>query len=118
MQNVRTSMNLAIATDGTTSTQSSISWMSLGKVSTPQEGMAHKALVRLRRAFESDSTMPTTFLGLAITRAERKWDQASELCEIAVELNPKEIRFHLNLGEVYASAGLREKALDKLDHAP
>jgi hypothetical protein len=41
-----------------------------------------------------------------------------ELCEIAVELNPKEIQFHLNLGEVYASAGLREKALDKLDHDP
>jgi len=77
-----------------------------------------KALVRLRRAFESGSTMPTTFLGLAITRAQRKWDQASELCEIAVELNPKEIQFHLNMGEVYASAGLREKALDKLDHAP
>jgi hypothetical protein len=39
------------------------------------------------------------------------------LCEIAVQRNPKEIQFHLNLGEVYASAGLREKALDRLDHA-
>ncbi len=78
-----------------------------------------KALVRLRRAFESDkhNAYYSSFLGLAIARAQRKWDQASELCEIAVQLKPKEIQFHLNLGEVYALAGRREKALDKLDHA-
>ncbi len=78
-----------------------------------------KALVRLRRAFECDKHNPyfMSFLGLSIARAQRKWDQASELCEIAVQLKPKEIQFHLNLGEVYASSGLREKALDKLDNA-
>jgi tetratricopeptide (TPR) repeat protein len=78
-----------------------------------------KALVKLRRAFECDKHNPyyISFLGLAIARAQRNWHQASELCEIAVQLNPKEIQFHLNLGEVYASAGLREKALDKLDDA-
>jgi tetratricopeptide (TPR) repeat protein len=78
-----------------------------------------KALASLRRAFESDkhNAYYSSFLGLAIARAQRKWDQASELCEIAVQLKPKEIQFHLNLGEVYALAGRREKALDKLDHA-
>jgi tetratricopeptide (TPR) repeat protein len=78
-----------------------------------------KALVRLRRAYESDrhNAYYGSFLGLAIARAQRKWDQASELCEIAVQLKPKEVQFHLNLGEVYASAGMREKALDKLDYA-
>jgi tetratricopeptide (TPR) repeat protein len=78
-----------------------------------------KALVRLRRAFECDQHNPyyISFLGLSIARAQRKWDQASELCEIAVQLRPTEIQFHLNLGEVYAASGLREKALDKLDHA-
>jgi tetratricopeptide (TPR) repeat protein len=78
-----------------------------------------KALVRLRSAFESDKHNPyyISFLGLAIARAQRKWDQASEFCEIAVQLKPKEIQFHLNLGEVYALAGRREKALDKLDYA-
>jgi tetratricopeptide (TPR) repeat protein len=78
-----------------------------------------KALVRMRRAFECDKHNPyyISFLGLSIARAQRKWDQASELCEIAVQLRPTEIQFHLNLGEVYASAGLREKALDKLDDA-
>jgi tetratricopeptide (TPR) repeat protein len=78
-----------------------------------------KALPRLQRAFESDKHNPyyISFLGLSIARAQRKWDQACELCEIAVQLKPKEMQFHLNLGEVYASAGLREKALDKLDEA-
>jgi tetratricopeptide (TPR) repeat protein len=78
-----------------------------------------KALVSLQRAYESDkhNAYYSSFLGLAIARAQRKWDQASDLCEIAVQLKPKELQFHLNLGEVYASAGLREKALDKLDHA-
>jgi tetratricopeptide (TPR) repeat protein len=78
-----------------------------------------KALVRLRRAFECDKHNPyyLSFLGLSIARAQRKWEQAAELCEIAVQLRPKEIQFHLNLGEVYAAAGRREKALDKLDDA-
>jgi len=78
-----------------------------------------KALVRLKRAFESDkhNAYYSSFLGLAIARAQRKWDQASQLCEIAVQLKPKEIQFHLNLGEMYALAGRREKALDKLDYA-
>ena len=75
-----------------------------------------KALVRFKRAFESDkyNAYYISFLGLAIARAQRKWAQASDLCETA---NPKEIQFHLNLGEVYALAGRREKALDKLERA-
>ena len=78
-----------------------------------------KALARLRRAYECDKHNPyfMSFLGLSIARAQRKWDQASELCEMAVQLKPREIQFHLNLAEVYALAGLREKALDKLDYA-
>ena len=34
-----------------------------------------------------------------------------------MQVNPKEIQFHLNLGEVYALAGMREKALGKLERA-
>ena len=78
-----------------------------------------KAVVRLRRAVDCDKHNPyfMSFLGLSIARAQRKWEQASELCEMAVQLKPKEIQFYLNLGEVYAASGLREKALDKLDDA-
>src|SRR5579864_5559973 len=78
-----------------------------------------KALVKMRRAFEGDKRNPyyISFLGLSIARAERNWDYASELCETAVQLKRKEIKFHLNLVEVYALAGQREKALHKLDGA-
>ena len=78
-----------------------------------------KAVAKLRRAYECDKHNPyfMSFLGLSIARAQRKWDLASELCETAVRLNPKEIQFHLNLGEVYAASGMRERALDKLDDA-
>ena len=78
-----------------------------------------RALVKLQRAFDSDKRNAyfISFLGLAIARAQRKWDQASDLCEMAVQLKPKEIQFHLNLGEVYALAGRRARALDRLDRA-
>jgi len=78
-----------------------------------------RALVKLQFAFESDkrNAYYISFLGLAIARAQRKWDKASELCESAVQLNPKEVQFHLNLGEVYALAGQRERALYTLDQA-
>ncbi len=78
-----------------------------------------KALVRFRRAYECDKHNPfhLSFLGLSTARAIRKWEQAAELCELGVRLRPTEIQFHLNLAEVYALAGRREKALDKLDDA-
>jgi len=40
-----------------------------------------------------------------------------DLCETAVQFKRKEIKFHLNLIEVYALAGWHEKALRKLDNA-
>ena len=78
-----------------------------------------KAVVRLKLALESDKYNPyyISFLGLAIAHAEQKWVEASELCERAVQVRPKEIQFHLNLAEVCALAGQRAKALDTLDKA-
>ncbi len=113
-------MNLGLATERTTGT------VELDPMDEFREGVEllkneypQKALVRLRRAFDSDkhNAYYNSFLGLAIARAQRNWDRASELCEIALQLKRKEIQFHLNLGEVYALAGRREKALDKLDYA-
>jgi Flp pilus assembly protein TadD len=82
-----------------------------------KNGYPQKALLRLRRAFETEKHNPfyLSFLGLSIARAERKWDQACELCEIALQLRRQETQFYLNLAEVYASAGRRTKALDTLD---
>jgi Flp pilus assembly protein TadD len=84
-----------------------------------KNGYPQKALIHLRTAFESEKQNPfyLSFLGLSIARAQRKWDQAAELCEIAVQLRRSECQFHMNLAEVYALAGRREKALDTLDAA-
>jgi Flp pilus assembly protein TadD len=84
-----------------------------------KSGHPQRALVHMRTAFESQKHNPfyLSFLGLSIARAERKWDQAAELCEMAVQLSRNRCEFHLNLAEVYALAGRREKALDTLDAA-
>ena len=84
-----------------------------------KDGYAKKALVHFRRSYESEKLNPyyLSFFGLSIAHAERKWGQASELCELAVQLRRKEMQFHLNLADVYAAEGRREKALDTLDAA-
>jgi Flp pilus assembly protein TadD len=84
-----------------------------------KNGYAQNALAPLRRAFESEKRNPyyLSFLGLAMARAERKWDKASELCEIAVQLKRQEVQFHLNLAEVYQLSGRRTKAMEALDAA-
>ncbi|HTP43872.1 MAG TPA: hypothetical protein VMJ13_04870 [Candidatus Acidoferrum sp.] len=84
-----------------------------------KNGYPQKALVHMRTAFEYEKHNPfyLSFLGLSVARAERKWDHAAELCEIAVQLRRNECQFHLNLAEVYALAGRREKALDTIDSA-
>ena len=84
-----------------------------------KNGYAQSALAPLHRAFESEKRNPyyLSFLGLAVARAERKWDRAAELCETAVQLKRQEVQFHLNLAEVYQLAGRRTKSMDALDDA-
>jgi tetratricopeptide (TPR) repeat protein len=113
-------MNLGLAAERTASTAELDPMEAFKKgVELLKNGYPQKALLRLRRAYENDkhNAYYSSFLRLAIARAQRKWDRASELCEIAVQLKPNELQFYLNLTEVYAFAGLREKALDKLDYA-
>lgn len=84
-----------------------------------KNGYPQRALPRLRNAFEFEQRNPyyLSFLGLCIARAEKKWDRAAELCEIAVQLKRSEVQFHLNLAEVYQLAGRRSRAIDALDAA-
>ena len=110
---------LGIATQTTTSeSNDSLAEFKEG-VKLLKDDYPQKALVKLQSAFESDKHNPfyLSFLGVSIARAQQNWAQATELCEKAVELNPKEIQFHLNLAEVCALAGRREMALHKLDYA-
>ncbi len=84
-----------------------------------KNGYPQMALLRLRRAFECEKRNPyyLSFLGLSVARAERRWDQALEFCEIAVQLKRQEAQFRLNLAEVYQLAGRRVQAIDTLDAA-
>ena len=109
----------AVATETTTSTSD-------GSFSEFKEGVKllkndypQKALVKLQSAFDSDKNNPyyISFLGVSIARAQQNWSQATELCDRAVQLKPKEIQFYLNLAEVYALAGRRGMSLCKLDFA-
>ena len=78
-----------------------------------------KAVACLRRALECDKENPyyLSFLGVSISRVERNSAEAVKLCEAAIQRKRGEIQFHLNLADVYASAGLRESALHTLDRA-
>src|SRR5260370_15943146 len=116
----RTPMNIVSATERTTGTAEIDPVVEFKKgVELLKNEYPQKALVRLQRAFESHKHNPyyISFLGLSIARAQPKWDQTSEVCEITVQLKPKETQFQFNLGSVYASARLREEALAKLDEA-
>jgi tetratricopeptide (TPR) repeat protein len=112
-------MKLGLATEATTDTPLNPFVEFKEGVELLKNEYPQKALVKLQRAFEADKHNPyyISFLGLTIARAQRKWTQASDLCEMAVQLKPKEIQFHLNLGEVYALAGQRERSLRILDDA-
>ncbi|MGA9481450.1 MAG: tetratricopeptide repeat protein, partial [Candidatus Acidiferrales bacterium] len=84
------------------------------------KGGYHKnALPHLRRSVEMESSNPyyLSFLGVAISRSEKKWSEAVKLCETALQLKRKEMQMYLNLAEVYAAAGRRDSAIFTLDRA-
>ena len=112
-------MTLGLVTERTTGTESDHMVEFREGVELLKNEYPEKAVVKLQRAFEADRRNPyyISFLGLSIARAEQNWEQALDLCETAVQLKRKEIQFHMNLIEVCALAGLRDKALDKLDSA-
>jgi tetratricopeptide (TPR) repeat protein len=78
-----------------------------------------KAVVCFKQALECDKQNPyyLSFLGVSMARGERNLTEAVKLCEAAIQKKRGEIQFHLNLADVYASAGLRESALHTLDRA-
>jgi Flp pilus assembly protein TadD len=82
-------------------------------------GYPQQALLELKRCVEVDSTNPLylSFLGLAMARSEKKWMEATKLCEDALQLKRKELQLHLNLAEVYAVSGKRDSAIAVLDQA-
>lgn len=74
------------------------------------------ALRHMRRAVALDESKPHYFsyLGVAIALAEEKWATAELYCRTALRMKHGEARFHLNLAQVYLSAGRGHDALRTL----
>ena len=84
-----------------------------------RDGHPADAAECLRRALQMEKHNPyyLSFLGVSLARANKKWAEAVELCETALDLRRKEAQFYLNLAEVYISAGRRGDAVAVLDRA-
>ena len=84
-----------------------------------RDSRPYDAVDRFRAAADMEKNNPyyISFLGVALARAERNWNAATKLCELALGLKHNEPQFYLHLSEVYTSAGRREEALMTLDRA-
>ncbi len=74
------------------------------------------ALGHMRRAVALEENNPhyLSFLGVAIAKAEMKWATAELYCRTALRMKLEDARFHLNLAEVYLTAGRRPDAVQTL----
>jgi tetratricopeptide (TPR) repeat protein len=88
-------------------------------VSLLRTGHSSEALEYLRRAAESKQQNPyyLSFLGVSLACAQGKWTEAVELCKTAINMKRNEAQLYMNLAEVYASAGRRDRAVETLDTA-
>jgi tetratricopeptide (TPR) repeat protein len=84
-----------------------------------RDSRPHTALVHFQNAVELEENNPyyLSFVGIALSRAQRDWKRALELCETAVNMKRNEPQLFLNLAEVYTSCGRREEALMTLERA-
>ncbi len=74
------------------------------------------ALPHMRRAVALQENKPhyLSYLGVAIALAEKKWATAELYCRTALLMKHDEARFHLNLAQVYLSAGRWQHAVQTL----
>jgi len=84
-----------------------------------RNGYPGDAIEYFRHALDGAQSNPyyLSFLGVCISRAHRKWDEALELCQAALRMKRNEPQLYLNLAEVYASSGRRGEAIHILDGA-
>jgi predicted Zn-dependent protease len=74
------------------------------------------ALQCFRRALDEEQNNPyfLSYFGVALARAEHKWDEAEQICISALRMKRRQPQLYLNLAEVYLKAGKREDAVDVL----
>jgi len=81
-----------------------------------RDDSATEALTHIRRAVELETQNPfySSYLGLAMARAEQKWSEAEKLCESALRTKRDQPQLYLNLAEVYEGSGRRGDAVETL----
>ncbi len=74
------------------------------------------ALPHMRRAVALRENDPyyLSYFGVAIALAKKKWATAELYCQTALLMKRDQARLHLNLAEVYLSAGRRHDAVETL----
>lgn len=77
---------------------------------------AHKAMPYFTRALQQEKANPfyLSYLGVAMAAAERKWDDAEELCAQALKMRRTQPELYLNLADVYRLAGKRQEQIKTL----
>ena len=77
---------------------------------------ARKAMPYFTRALEVEKANPfyLSYLGVAMAAAERKWDEAEELCTQALKKRRTQPELYLNLADVYRLAGRRQEQIETL----
>jgi Flp pilus assembly protein TadD len=77
---------------------------------------AHKAMPYFTRALQREKANPfyLSYLGVAMAAAERKWDEAEELCMQALKMRRTQPELYLNLADVYRLAGKRQDQIETL----
>jgi predicted Zn-dependent protease len=81
-----------------------------------RDDYSEKALPHIRRASELEEENPfyRSYLGLTLARAQKKWDEAEELCNAALKGKRDQPQLYLNLAEVYVAAGRKQDAVEAL----
>jgi len=74
------------------------------------------ALPHIRQAVVLKENDPhyLSYFGVAIALAKQRWATAELYCQRALRMKRDEARLHLNLAEVYLSAGRRHDAVETL----
>jgi len=75
-----------------------------------------KAQAEFMQAVQLDNTRPlyVSYLGLAVARVQRRFDEAEALCHRALKMMRTDPQAYLNLAQVYVWAGRKEDAVDTL----
>lgn len=75
-----------------------------------------RALLKFKEAVELDGSNPEylTTLGTTVSRVQKNYELAEQLCQQAIRKKHNDAQLYLNLASVYRKEGNKEAALDAL----